>query len=236
MTLIAIVVLASLAVVPLLWVLWRGGATRGRREAALALHRAQLTEIERDRLEGRLSAEDYGSAKLEIQRRLLAAADQTEESAAGGGRAMILATVVLVPLVAGALYLINGHPELPAAPLAGRLAEADRAERDQAQLIAELRRRIAQLDQRSDQARQGYVLLGNVEAERGNLEAAVLAWRTALGIRFDASLAAETAEAQTAMDGRVTEESAALFRQALAQAPSDAPWRDLVKKRLSEIQ
>ncbi|HEX3349107.1 MAG TPA: c-type cytochrome biogenesis protein CcmI [Acetobacteraceae bacterium] len=236
MTILAIVLLAVVAITPLVWVLARSATPRGRREAALALHRAQLAEIDRDLAEGRLTAADHATTKLEIQRRLLAAADETEETTEGGGRAMLLATAILVPLVAGGLYLTNGHPELPAAPLAGRLAETDKAAHEQAQLIDELRKRIAQLDQHSDRARQGYVLLGNVEAERGNLEAAVLAWRTALGIKFDASLAAETAEAQTAMDGRVTADSAALFRQALAAAPSDAPWKDLAKKRLEEGQ
>ena len=236
MTLIAIVVLAVLAVTPLVLVLSRGGATRGRREAALALHRAQLAEIDRDLAEGRLSPEDHATAKLEVQRRLLAAADAPEEATEGGGRAMLLATAIIVPLAAVGLYRINGHPELPAAPLAKRIAEADRVEREEVALIAQLRQRLAQLDPHSAQARQGYVLLGNIEAQRGRLQEAAQAWRTALAIRFDATLAAELAEAQTAIDGKVTPESATLFRQALAAAPANAPWRELVEKRLAEAQ
>lgn len=131
------------------------------------------------------------------------------------------------------MYLLKGRPDLPAAPLASVLAQR---EQDEARLIDQLRVRLARLNPHTDQARQGYVLLGNVEGSRGNLPAALEAWRTALAIRFDATLAAETAEMQTQLEGHVTPESAALFRQALAAAPADAPWRKLVEQRLAEAK
>jgi cytochrome c-type biogenesis protein CcmH len=65
------------------------------------------------------------------------------------------------------------------------------------------------------------------------MAAAAEAWRTALGIRFDATLAVETAEAITESSGGVTDEAAALFRRALADAPPDAPWRPMAEKRLA---
>jgi cytochrome c-type biogenesis protein CcmH len=232
----ALVALALVALIPLVWTYIRGADGRGRREAAMALHRAQLGEIDRDLAQQRISIEDHATAKLEIQRRLLAAAEDVEPPAGPGGRWVLTATLLVVPVGAAGLYMIGGRPDLPAAPLAARIAAARAEAQDQTQLIDELRKRLAQLDPRSDQARQGYVLLGNAEETRGNLESALVAWRTALSIRFDATLAAETAEAQTVLDGRVTPESAALFRQALAAASPDVPWRGLAEKRLTEVQ
>jgi hypothetical protein len=102
------------------------------------------------------------------------------------------------------LYLLGGHPELPAAPLAARLAHADRERMEATALVATLRQRLTQLDPKSEMTRQGYELMGNVEVGLGNLAQAAEAWRTALAIRFDPGLAAELAEAQTRLDGRVT--------------------------------
>jgi cytochrome c-type biogenesis protein CcmH len=142
--------------------------------------------------------------------------------------------LVLVPLLGTLLYLVAGQPELPAVPLAERIADAERRARETDQLIQALRQRIAQLDPKSEMARQGLVLLGNSEASRANLASAAEAWHSALAIRFDATLAAQTAELQSYMEGRVSPDSAALFRRALDGAPSDAPWRGLVEQRLKE--
>ena len=97
-----------------------------------------------------------------------------------------------------------------------------------------LRQRLTQLDPKSETARQGYVLLGNAQDSLGRLPDAVLAWRTALAIRFDATLAAQIAETQARLDGQVTPATAALFRRALDAAPPDAPWRALAEQRLTE--
>jgi cytochrome c-type biogenesis protein CcmH len=51
---------------------------------------------------------------------------------------------------------------------------------------------------------------------------------------FDPLIAAHAAEAATRAEGHVSPDSAALFRQALAAAPPDAPWRGVVEKRLAE--
>ena len=66
---LSIVVVALVAMAPLGVSVWRGGGLRSRREAALALHRAQLTELDRDLAEGRLLATEHEAARLEVQRR-----------------------------------------------------------------------------------------------------------------------------------------------------------------------
>ena len=48
-------------------------------------------------------------------------------------------------------------------------------------------------------------------------------------------LAAMAADAASRAEGRISPDSAALFRQALAAAPADAPWRSVVEQRLAEV-
>lgn len=231
---VAIGLLTAATLAPVAWVLLRDSPVRGRREAALALHRAQLAELDRDLATGQLGATEHGAATLEVQRRLLAAAEAADGPAGSVGWWPVAAVLALVPAAALGLYLVGGRPDLPAAPLAARVAaSAAQQTRDDA-LLAELRRTIAGLDQHSEQARQGYVILGEAEAGRGRFDAAAAAWRHALAIRFDPTLAAEAAEAASEAEGRVSADSAALFRRALATAPPDAPWRPMAEKRLAE--
>ncbi len=234
MIIAVLVLLAVVALAPLVWSFSRGAAPRGRREAALALHRAQLAEIDRDLSEGRIAAADHATAKLEIQRRMLAESATPEPVVGGGGGKVIAAALIVVPLASFGLYMLNGHPEMPGMPLASRPDAGEARAVEVATMVDALRERIAQLDPHSDQARQGYVLLGNVEASRGNLDAAARAWRAAVDIRFDRALAAQTAEAMTLAAGHVTPQAADLFRKALDGAPADAPWRGAVEKRLRE--
>ncbi len=233
---LAIALLAAIALAPLAWSLRRAGIARGRREAAVALHRAQLAELDRDLADGRIAPAEHASAVLEVQRRLLAAANAEEAPAQNSSASTLLMVLALVPLGAFALYIVGGSPGLPAAPLAERIAAARERARQEDALIAQLRRRLGELDPHTEQARNGYVLLGNAEASRGNLAAAAEAWRVALAARFDPMIAAEMAEAITELQGHVTEEAAALFRRALAEAPSDAAWRPMAEKRLAEAR
>ena len=228
--------LAVVALAPLGWVLFGQSAPHGRRDAALALHRAQLAELDRDRAEGRLEAAEHAQARLEVQRRLLAAADAMDAPSGDNSRAVLLATLFLVPAAALALYLIGGNPGMPAEPMADRIAAGAAASRQEAALINQLRDKLEKLDPHSDQARRGYVLLGNAEAGRGDWGAAAEAWNRVLSAQFDPALAAETAEAMTRAAGGVTMQAASLFRRALDAAPADAPWRPMAESRLAESE
>jgi cytochrome c-type biogenesis protein CcmH len=233
---LAIALLAAIALAPLALSLRRTSVARSRREAAVTLHRAQLGELDRDLADGRIAATEHANAALEVQRRLLAAADGAEDAPRASSGTPVLIALMLVPIGAFALYVVGGYPDLPAQPLAERIALAKQRAEQEAALIAQLRSRLARLDPHSEQARQGYVLLGNAEVSRGRLNAAAEAWRTALATRFDATLAAEAAEVITESEGRVTDEAANLFRRALAESPADAPWRSMAQKRLSEVK
>ncbi len=227
---LALAALAAAALLPLVLALRRPAAPRGAEEAALALHRAQLAEIDRDLADGRLEPAEHAAATLEIQRRLLAADAAGCQDSRVSGRGAVITVLLLVPVAAFGLYLLGGQPELAGTPLAARIAE----ERDADTLIAALRGRLAAMNPADEKVRQGYILLGNAEASRGRMADAAQAWRTALAARFDAGLAVQVAEAQSRVEGKVSADSAALFRRALAEAPPDAPWRGWVQRRLEE--
>ncbi len=71
---LAAMLLAGIALAPLVMVLRPRLVAHGRRDAALALHRAQLAELDRDFAEGRIAAAEHAGAVLEVERRLLGAA------------------------------------------------------------------------------------------------------------------------------------------------------------------
>ncbi|WP_369413590.1 c-type cytochrome biogenesis protein CcmI [Caldovatus aquaticus] len=267
MTWLALVLLAAAALAPLGLALLRPPRRPppGRREADLALYRAQLAELDRERAAGRLDPAAHRAAVIEVQRRLLAAPAETA-GAAPARRLPPALALGLVPLVAAlgaGLYLWHGAPGLPSAPYAERAAAAAREEA----LLAELRARLAALDPASETARQGYVLLGNAERTRGRPAAAAEAWTRALAARFDPGLAGDLAEvelergetdaalrwlaralAEAPREPRLrflaglaearagrVESARAAWRALLADAPPDAPWRALVERRLAEL-
>jgi cytochrome c-type biogenesis protein CcmH len=254
---------AVAALLPLVAVLFGPARARGRREADLALYRAQLAELDRERDLGRLDEEAHRAALVEVQRRLLAAPEEPDAAATAPGRRVVAGLLVAVPALALGLYLWDGVPDMPSAPYALR---QEAATRDEA-ILAQLRTRLAQLPPGSDQARQGWVLLGNAERSRGRLDAAAEAYRHALEDRFDAELTAQLA--QVLLEEGRTEEVKALLAAALPQAPKhiglrflaglaearagrpegakaawraliadappEAPWRAMVERRMAEL-
>ncbi len=255
--------LALAAMAPLIIAVLRPARAQGRAEADLALYRAQLAELDREREAGRMDAAAHAAARLEIQRRILAA--PKEDGARDGKRsaALVASAIFLAPALAIGLYLLDGTPDMPSAPYELRRQQAEAEE----QLLAAIRTRIAQVEPGSETARQGWLLLGNAERGRGRLDAAVEAWSRALSIRFDPQLAGDLAELQ--IERQALEQAAALLARALsatpsdprlrflsgmaearagrsanarsvwtsllADAPRDAPWRSLVERQLQAL-
>ncbi|MCQ4160945.1 c-type cytochrome biogenesis protein CcmI [Roseomonas sp. GC11] len=217
--------LAVLALAPLGWSLLRPPRLTGRREADLALYRAQLAELEREREAGRLEPEAHRAAVLEVQRRLLAMPEGATAALPGRppgrGAAVLGALLFLLPAFGVGLYLWHGEPDIPAAPYAERAAAAARDEA----LLTRLRERLSQGPQDSEVTRQGWVLLGNAERGRGHLERAAEAWQRALDTRFEGPLAAELAEMQIER-GRL-EDAENLVRRAMEIDPAEPRLRYL---------
>jgi cytochrome c-type biogenesis protein CcmH len=225
--------LAAAALLPLAFTLWRAPVPRGRKAAALALHRTQLQELDRDRAEGRIGEAEHAAAVLEVQRRALATHE--DEAVRRGPVAPVVAALTLVPALALLLYLVGGTPGMPDMPMRERLAAEHSRAAEAAQMEGALRVALARAAPGSEQARQGQVFLGGLLEQQGRFADAAQAWNAALAIRFDPALAARAAEAETSAAGRVTPAAAALFRLALAALPPDSPWRRLAELRLSEV-
>ena len=213
--------LAALALAPLAVVLLRPARARGRAEADLALYRAQLAELDRERDAGRLDEPAHAAATLEVQRRILAA--PKDDAAGGGARSagLLGALLFLIPAAAIGLYMTRGIPDMPSAPYTERRQQQEAEEA----LLAQLRERLTVAQPGTDSARQGWLLLGNAERNRGRLDAAVEAWRTALGIRFDPELAGDLAELEIERGNHAA--AAALLARALGSAPGEPRLRFL---------
>ncbi len=117
---------------PLLRGAGEGGSVRAAYD--MQVYRDQLGEIERDRARGVLTDDQAAAARLEVERRLLAAGEDAKHDVAkSGGTAPLLAAGVAaaVPVAAIAVYATLGWPGVPGYPLAQRL---DRAPTTVAQL------------------------------------------------------------------------------------------------------
>ncbi|MFO1079792.1 MAG: c-type cytochrome biogenesis protein CcmI [Reyranellaceae bacterium] len=156
-----------------------------RFDGELRIYRDQLAEIERERAAGRLPEGEAAAARLELERRVLAAAD----TAAKAGPAMAGASTLhkflppilalLLPLLALGLYLELGHPGLPSARFVPGAAPEAPPPVDLPRLVAEARARAAaQPDDPEAQATLGEAL--TLEADGTVTAPAVEAFRKAL--------------------------------------------------------
>ncbi len=148
------VLVLALVLLPLLR---RPGAVAARREHDLSVYRAQLGELERDQERGLLGPEEARAARLEVERRMLAAdtgepAERLSMPAVAGRRwGIALVLLLALPALSAALYDRLGRPDLPALPFAERPAPAATAATagaapglpSVASLIAKLEQRVA---------------------------------------------------------------------------------------------
>nr|WP_280863933.1 c-type cytochrome biogenesis protein CcmI [Falsiroseomonas frigidaquae] len=256
--------LTVLALAPLGWMLMRPARLRGRAEADLALYQAQLAELDRELETGRLDAAQHQAARLEVQRRILAApGDAADIGTQGRTPALLAALLFLLPAAALGLYLVRGTPDMPAVPFAERQRLAEAEDR----MLETLRARVGTLDPASEMGRQGRILLGNAERSRGRMAEAATAYRAALAARFDPELAGDLAEleiergeteAASALIARAlgsspqeprlrflsglaearagrAENARRIWQSLLAEAPPEAPWRPVVERQLQTL-
>jgi len=159
--------LAIALMFPLLFIFRAGpSAARGRRDAAIAIHRAQLEELSRDLATGRIAQSEYAGAKLEIERRLLAADTLTDTKLDGSAKWFLGLTAAAIPAMAFLLYLPGSTPNIPSVPHAQVAAREQQAAAQVDTLIAQLRAHLAAIDPHSADASEGQALLAEALAER----------------------------------------------------------------------
>ncbi len=124
-----------------------------RSEGALAIYKDQLKEIERDVTSGVLGEVEAENQRTEVSRRLLAASREQDATVNSSSR-FPKAVVLVVPILAAALYWHVGHFNMPDVPRAERLAAAEKTS-DFDALIAKVE---GQLEKQPDDL-QGWQLL-----------------------------------------------------------------------------
>jgi cytochrome c-type biogenesis protein CcmH len=198
-----------------------------RADYDIAIYKDQLRDIERDRSRGVLDESQATAARLEVERRLLAAADASQSTShpVTAPQRTPWALVVVVALVllpgAGLIYLQNGAPWL-----AGAERAAQRSEPSFDDLIAELEHRLAE---RPDDGR-GWVLLARGYARQGRLADALKAQQRAMALASDDKQAADIAAGfgQVLIEqanGTVTPQASGAFADALKHNPAQPQAR-----------
>ncbi len=219
------------------------------------VYRDQLRELDADEERGLIDPVSSEQARAEIGRRLLKSAKAVEVDKAivrpkksATREWLTLATVLAIPLISWGIYTKTGSPDLPAQPLAERLAKpADQS--TPAELIA---RAEAHLALNPDDG-QGWEVLAPIYLRLGRPADAVTAYQHAIRLNGD-SAARQLGLGQAmsaAANGKITPEAEAVFRHALELDPKDMRpqfyiidgWmqqgrlpeaRDLIRKLLAE--
>lgn len=177
---------AAVAIALLLPLLRAGRETDDAEAHDAEVYRDQLDELRRDEAAGLIGRAEAELARAEIARRLIAAnarekaapVDAAAAAPPSNRRRNLFAQaviVVLLPAIGLCLYLLQGRPELPAQPLAARLAAPGN---DLNILLAKAERHLA--ENPDDGA--GWELLAPIYARNGRLDDAANAYSQAIRI------------------------------------------------------
>jgi cytochrome c-type biogenesis protein CcmH len=217
-------ILALMTAAALGAVVWPLVRARGMTAAGsdIVVYRDQLEEIERDRTDRRIGADEADAARVEVSRRLLAAASAASAIPAAAGRggrrrlAAVAAVAVMVPLLAVALYGVLGSPDLPGQPLASRTKGGE--ENLESSPIAQLLARVeAHLEENPNDGR-GWEVVAPVYMKLERYDDAAKARRQAISLLGATAVReVDLGEAITAAaNGVVSEEAKAAFDRAVA--------------------
>ncbi|MFZ0426307.1 MAG: c-type cytochrome biogenesis protein CcmI [Xanthobacteraceae bacterium] len=217
-------ILAAMTAAALFAVLWpiirRAGDMRSGSD--VAVYRDQLNEVERDLAAGLIGKTEAEAARVEISRRLLAAADAAKAAAPATPltgpasrrrRIVAIASLAVVPLIAGGLYLRLGSPQLAAAQAA---ADSNAAAPDKSieSLVVQAEEHL----RRNPDDGHAWEVLAPVYMQVDRYSDSVAAWRNALRLLGeDAERDADLGESLTAeANGVVTADAKAAFTRASA--------------------
>jgi cytochrome c-type biogenesis protein CcmH len=184
-----------------------------------AVYRDQLKELERDLARGVIGAAEAETARLEIERRLLAA-DRADQAPAREARALPRLGWVLALVLAGGaggLYLALGAPGVPDFPHDSQHAAAPGAAAPLQKTAADLEQQLKQNPGDAD----GWADLGRTEADLKDWQKAADAYGKAAKLAPARSdIAAAYGETLVlAADGVVTPAAAAQFRAVVTADP-----------------
>ena len=213
---VLIALAAVAAVAALLWPLLRTPTVSQDRAAYnVAVFQDQLKEVDRDLERGVLTEGEAGAARIEIQRRIIAAGKAPAGMAAADSplrrKLTAGAIAVAVPALAVAVYLSVGQPMLPdTGPAVAGSHDEDDAQ--VAKMVDQLSAKVAA----NPNDVQGLMLLARSYRQLGRFEDSVATYRKLAAVRPDADSYAGLGEAITAASGgQVTAEAHTAFYKAL---------------------
>jgi cytochrome c-type biogenesis protein CcmH len=198
-------------------------ATPTRAEFDRAVYRDQLKELERDHARGLIGAAEAKTARLEIERRILASDRDAVPAPGANARPLPLVAGALALVLAGgagAVYLALGAPGVPDLPFAARSGGPPP---DLAATIADLRQRVAA----TPRDIEGWLLLARTEAEQQDWQNSADAYRHARALapgRADIEAAYGEVLVMGA-DGIVTPTAHEVFAGLVAKDQGDAVAR-----------
>jgi cytochrome c-type biogenesis protein CcmH len=226
---IAFWALAALLVVAALVTLLRpllraAGRVSDQGEPLTAVFRRQLSELDAEVAQGRLTADEGAAARTEITRRMLAAADQQGEqpgaAAANHGEiswrvGTAVALAGLLPAAAVAVYSAVGNPAAISPSATAGVAARAAGGHDAAELAAAADQLKARLEQDNGHP-EGWALLGRTLATLGRFTEAQDAFARAIALKpDDPELHAELGEMLVLVaQGAVTPAAEAEFAKA----------------------
>ena len=196
-------------------------------DPTVAAYERQLQEVDELAGRGLLGPGEREAARSEAARRLLQAARRDRGSAEGARRTrtwVVPAFAVGAPLLAMALYLAIGRPDLPGQPFSERVerwrAEPERLGPAEAAAVLETVVRERPRDA------EAFGLLGRARLAAGNPFGAVLALETAARLQPDrGGRWVDLAQGQLALDPPQTAEARRAIQRALALDASDVNAR-----------
>ncbi|MBU0753089.1 MAG: c-type cytochrome biogenesis protein CcmI [Gammaproteobacteria bacterium] len=192
------------------------GAAASQRRLNIAIYRDQLDELERDRTSGALAEADYATAYEEIQRRLLDddVVDDAPAAVVASGRGTLAAIALVVPLLAGGLYVWLGNPVALNPPQAQHKVSAAEIEDMVTKLAARLEK---------DDNPQGWVMLARSYKILGRYEDAAKAYgRAGSFLDTEPVLLADYADILVAASGTFAGKPRELIARALKIEPDNA--------------
>lgn len=204
-----------------------GAATALRQTKEVVIFRDQLAELDREIEANLVSADEAGAARVELERKILAAARQDSveaPSAAGPWLRRTSAALIagVAPLGAFAVYLLTGAPNEPAHPFAARTpAASETGEHGVAEIESMVQQLAARLEREPGNL-EGWVLLARSYAALRRHGEAAKAYGKALELApANMVLAADFAESLTyAAGGIVPPRALQHFEQANKADPS----------------
>ncbi len=187
-----------------------------RAEYDLGVYKDQLGEVDKDLERGLLSPSEAEAARIEVQRRMLAAADAQDKAASEGpprsNKALAAIVMILVPAGAVMTYLNLGSPGIPDAPFKNRPPAAASQAPDMDDALSRLKQRLAKNPKDLD----GWMLLGRSYLSMGRFDEARDAMAQAVELAPDDpdALGALGEVLVMGADGVVTPEAKEIFAKA----------------------